>query len=181
MLCSMGGRGPNVERNNASLEELLHLSCLTALEIDIKGEKILPKGFFSKELKRYHISVNHDDVSFRHPWNFGFHLAHENNQIKLNSSICLSELQGIKSVEFLCLDELQNVKNGLQELDNDEVKGCDELKFLISFSTTKSLPQLQRLTVEDCKNVKEIFAIEREGECQQWQRNDDNINITIET
>ncbi|XP_031254060.1 uncharacterized protein LOC116112033 [Pistacia vera] len=57
---------------------------------------------------------------------------------------------GQPSTKFLC------------NLKSVEVKGCDELKFLVSFSTTKSLPQLQRLTVEDCKNVKEIFAIERE-------------------
>ncbi|KAJ0014035.1 hypothetical protein Pint_20015 [Pistacia integerrima] len=220
-------RGPNVKRNNASLEELLHLSCLTALEIDIEDEKILPKGFFSKKLERYSISIGYAShcVSLGKSFEFIQNKGSRGIAMKLNSSICLEKLQGINNVESLCLGELQNVKSGLQELDNDgfsqlkhlcvqynhnllclvdstkcvtafplleslilcriinlekickgqpttdsfcnlkfiKVNGCDELTILFSFSTAKSLPQLQRLEVEDCKNVKEIFAIEREG------------------
>ncbi|XP_031273501.1 disease resistance protein At4g27190-like [Pistacia vera] len=144
--------GPNVERNNASLEELLHLSCLTALEIDIEDEKILPKGFFSKKLERYSISVGdacHCDIEFIE------NKRSRRIKMKLNSSICLEELQGIKNVESLCLDKLQNIKNGLQELDNDgfsqlkylHVKGCDKLTIPLSLPLfpLPILPQLKDL------------------------------------
>ncbi|XP_044477772.1 probable disease resistance protein At4g27220 isoform X2 [Mangifera indica] len=42
-----------------------------------------------------------------------------------------------------------------------EVKNCDKLKNIFSFSNaSRSLPQLQLIKVEDCKNLIEIFAIE---------------------
>ncbi|KAJ0079180.1 hypothetical protein Patl1_22800 [Pistacia atlantica] len=127
---------PNVERSNASLEEVTNLPDLTALEVDIKDENVLPKDFFSKKLERYHISVGDWSHGFvgqyydgdgsiidreQHLDSFLFIQLKCSRTIKmtLNSSFCLEELQGIKSVEFLCLHELPNVKNGLQELDND--------------------------------------------------------------
>ncbi|XP_044500417.1 uncharacterized protein LOC123221619 isoform X3 [Mangifera indica] len=42
-----------------------------------------------------------------------------------------------------------------------EVKGCDKLENILSFSNaSKSLSQLQLIKVEDCKNLAEIFAVE---------------------
>ena len=60
--------GPNRERSNASLDELMHLPRLTTLEIDVKNDNILPDIFFAKKLDRFKISIG--DGSFDPPLSF---------------------------------------------------------------------------------------------------------------
>ncbi|XP_044477774.1 probable disease resistance protein At4g27220 [Mangifera indica] len=49
-----------------------------------------------------------------------------------------------------------------------EVKSCDKLKNIFSFSNaSKSLPQLQLIKVEDCKNLTGIFAIESKNRAEK--------------
>ena len=60
--------GPNRERSNASLDELMHLPRLTTLEIDAKNDNILPDIFFAKKLERFKISIG--DGSFDPPLSF---------------------------------------------------------------------------------------------------------------
>ncbi|KAJ0079435.1 hypothetical protein Patl1_24273 [Pistacia atlantica] len=90
------------------LKEFKHLSQLTNLEIDIKDEKMLPKDFFSKELKKYKISI-------------GASLFPYQNEIsrvlefKFNSTISLKEIRGIKNVELLRLVESSNDEEDLAD------------------------------------------------------------------
>ncbi|KAJ0080347.1 hypothetical protein Patl1_24673 [Pistacia atlantica] len=99
-----------IQWNVEVLEELKGLSKLTRLELDIKDSKMLPQGFFSKELRRYNISIGdwpariNGDESLR------------TLQFKVNSTISLEEFQGIKNVEFLLF---ANVENGLDELQSN--------------------------------------------------------------
>ncbi|XP_031269158.1 uncharacterized protein LOC116127665 [Pistacia vera] len=52
-----------------------------------------------------------------------------------------------------------------------EVRSCTKLENIFSFSNSRSLPQLQRINVSDCKNMKAAFIVERED--------DVNINEVI--
>ncbi|GMN28311.1 hypothetical protein TIFTF001_046221 [Ficus carica] len=52
----------NCQVKNASLEELKHLSALTALRLQIRDAGILPKDVFSGNLERYRISLGNDMV-----------------------------------------------------------------------------------------------------------------------
>ncbi|KAJ0078900.1 hypothetical protein Patl1_23450 [Pistacia atlantica] len=52
-----------------------------------------------------------------------------------------------------------------------EVRSCTKLENIFSFSNSRSLPQLQRINVSDCKNMKAVFIVERED--------DVNINEVI--
>ncbi|XP_031260489.1 uncharacterized protein LOC116118639 [Pistacia vera] len=94
------------------LEELKLLSQLASLELDIKDKKMLPKDFFSKELKRYKISIG--------DWSSHYITYDEDEvlrmfELKFNSTISLEELQGIKNVELLRLAEFLDVENSFNE------------------------------------------------------------------
>ncbi|KAJ4721542.1 NB-ARC domain-containing disease resistance protein [Melia azedarach] len=119
----------------------MDLPYLSALEIDIKNENVLPEGLLSKKLARYRISIG--DGSFEYyllALNFGYWYRFSEwynfdeqetskmLKLKLNStSICSDKLQGVKDVEYLCLDKLHGVKNVLFELDTE---GFTQLKHL---------------------------------------------------
>ncbi|CAB4278137.1 unnamed protein product [Prunus armeniaca] len=49
--------GVNVQRSNASLSKLKHLSKLTSLDLHITYGNILPENLFSDKLERYHILI----------------------------------------------------------------------------------------------------------------------------
>lgn len=213
--------GLNIERSNASLEELRHLSQLTTLEIQIQDGIILPKGLFSKKLERYKIFIGDE-------WDWSGKYGNTRAlNLKLCSSIYLDEiLMQLKGIEHLYLDEVPGIKNVLYDLDREgfpqlkhlhvqnnpyilcitdsmawvcldafplleslvlhnlihlekichgqltavsfcnlktiKVRNCDLLKNVFSFSIARGLPQLQTITVIKCKNVKEIFMVERD-------------------
>lgn len=114
--------GLNIERSNASLEELRHLSQLTTLEIQIQDGMILPKGLFSKKLERYKIFIGDE-------WDWsGKHGNTRALKLKLCSSICLDDiLLQLKGIEHLYLDEVPGIKNVLYDLDRE---GFPQLKHL---------------------------------------------------
>ncbi|KAJ0097127.1 hypothetical protein Patl1_27541 [Pistacia atlantica] len=129
-------KGENVEQSNASLHELNHLSRLTALEIDIKVENIFPLDLFSKEMKRYKISIEDQSSSHctlctdREHWKIkSFDELETFRTVKLehNSIIWSGRLRCFKNVEFLCLGKLQGIKNVLTGLDEE---GFSQLKVL---------------------------------------------------
>ncbi|KAJ4706763.1 Disease resistance protein [Melia azedarach] len=133
--------GPNSERRNASLNELVHLPYLAALEIHIKNDNILPKGLLSKKLARYCISIGDGLFEyyfillhfgswyrFNEWYNFDEQQTSRMLKLKLDSMrICSENLQGVKDVEYLCLDKLQGVENVVFQLD---IEGFTQLKRL---------------------------------------------------
>ncbi|KAH9733874.1 Disease resistance protein [Citrus sinensis] len=133
--------GPNSERINARLDELMHLPRLATLEVHVKNDNVLPEGFFARKLEKFKISVGgssflplaatNNDYCFRLSWALFAIDDHETMRtlkLKLNSvSICSKKLQGIKDVEYLCLEKLQDVKNVLFDLDTE---GFSQLKHL---------------------------------------------------
>ncbi|ESR56070.1 hypothetical protein CICLE_v10018626mg [Citrus x clementina] len=114
--------GLNLERNNASLQELSILSHLTTLEIHIRDAVILPKGLFSQKLARYKILVG--DV-----WDWpGKSENTRTLKLKLPTNIYLDEIiMNLKEIEELYLDEVPGIENVLYELDR---KGLPALKHL---------------------------------------------------
>ncbi|XP_044499724.1 probable disease resistance protein At4g27220 isoform X2 [Mangifera indica] len=73
----------------------------------------------------------------------------------------------LESLIFFNLINLEKICYGLPStksfyyLKYIELKSCDKLKNIFSFSNaSKSLPQLQKIRVEDCRNLTEIFAVE---------------------
>ncbi|KAJ4721537.1 Disease resistance protein [Melia azedarach] len=181
--------GSNHERSNASLNELMDLPYLSALEIDIKNENVLPEGLLSRKLARYRISIG--DGLFQHYWlsrRFGY--WYRFNQwykfdeqktsrvlkLKLNSiSICSENLQGVKDVEYLCLDKLHAVKNVLSDLDTE---GFTQLKHLrvqnnpevlcivdsIEIVPCDTFPLLESLTLHCLINLEKICCDELRAE-----------------
>ncbi|XP_044477783.1 uncharacterized protein LOC123205052 isoform X5 [Mangifera indica] len=124
------------------LEELMGLSNLTALKMDISDDQILPKDFISKKLERYKISIGNKAIDFGRHFIYGGDYSKymkvksyslnkpaslRTLKLNLNFFIWQEELQLLSNVEFLCLDKLQGIKNDLSELDK---KGFSHLKYL---------------------------------------------------
>ncbi|XP_031267785.1 probable disease resistance protein At4g27220 [Pistacia vera] len=125
------------------LEELNDLSQLTALEIDISDDKVLPEDLFSKKLERYKISIgdwpsrlgkqyiNGDDGNYMRIKSFSYdeHATLRKLKLKFSSVIKIwpEQFQCFKNVEFLCLDKLESIKNDVYELDKE---GFSQLKHL---------------------------------------------------
>ncbi|XP_044498376.1 probable disease resistance protein At4g27220 isoform X4 [Mangifera indica] len=73
----------------------------------------------------------------------------------------------LESLIFFNLINLEKICYGLPStksfyyLKYIELKSCDKLENIFSFSNaSRSLPQLQKIRVDDCKNLTEIFAVE---------------------
>ncbi|KAJ0077240.1 hypothetical protein Patl1_36428 [Pistacia atlantica] len=124
------------------LEEFKHLSQLTALEIYISNDRILPKDFLSKKLERYKISIGHwsfgqddiygnDGMTYMYIKSFLYDEPATLRTLKLEFSsvnkIWLEQFQCFRNVEFLCLDKLESLKNDVYELDKE---GFSQLKHL---------------------------------------------------
>ncbi|XP_031252492.1 probable disease resistance protein At4g27220 [Pistacia vera] len=132
--------GFNIQRNDASLEELKHLQ-LTTLEIDIKDDEIVPECLFTKKLDRYRISIGAGWSKFGHSFissdlkqmgikSFSYDkpiTSIRKLKLKLNSTIWSDNLQGFKNVECLCLDQLEGINNVVFDLDKE---GFSQLKHL---------------------------------------------------
>lgn len=84
----------------------------------------------------------------------------------------------LESLILFNLTELENICSGhpttntFSNLKIIDVEGCAKLEKVFSFADVRNLPQLQRVTMDDCENLKEVFVVEREG--------DDNINKVID-
>ncbi|KAK2640388.1 hypothetical protein Ddye_028183 [Dipteronia dyeriana] len=115
--------GSNIERSNASLDELKHLCHLTTLEIQIPDVKKYSKGLLTPKLERYKILIGHQ--WYQHDWNSQYETS---RMLKLNLNSeedgVISQLKGIRELE-LC--EVPGVRNVLYDLDG---KGFPELKHL---------------------------------------------------
>ncbi|XP_044477886.1 probable disease resistance protein At4g27220 isoform X2 [Mangifera indica] len=103
------------------LKELKLLSSLTTLELHIEDDKVLPKGFFSRELIRYDILVGH--------WSFKYPLFDEHEHLRrlkliIDPTTKLEELCVIKNVELLRLAEYLDDEG--EDEDEDEKKDEDE-------------------------------------------------------
>lgn len=84
----------------------------------------------------------------------------------------------LESLILFNLIELENIcsdhptTNTFSNLKIIDVEGCAKLEKVFSFADVRNLPQLQRVTMDDCENLKEVFVVEREG--------DDNNNKVID-
>ncbi|XP_031274893.1 uncharacterized protein LOC116133325 [Pistacia vera] len=135
-------KGRDVQRSNASLEELKHLRHLTTLEIDIEDDKIVPEGLFTKKLDRYKISIGAGSSKFGDSYifsdwksmrikSFSFDkpiTSIRTLKLKLNSTIWSDKLQGFKNVEFLCLDPLEGINNVVFDLDKERFSQLKHLR-----------------------------------------------------
>ncbi|KAJ0080598.1 hypothetical protein Patl1_24236 [Pistacia atlantica] len=100
------------------LKELKDLSKLASLEIDIEDNKMLPKDFFSKELKRYNISI---ELGWFHPYKWANYEPSRILALKYDANISLEELRIFRNVEILQLTEVSNDDNNLSPLFNEKV------------------------------------------------------------
>ncbi|XP_044481632.1 disease resistance protein RUN1-like isoform X1 [Mangifera indica] len=106
-------KGCPIKWKYEELAELKLLSKLTSLELDIKDNNVLPRDFFSKELKRYKISVG--DWFFRYPIKSNLVENLRILKFQSNSTVSLEEICGIKKVEVLCIAKSSNDAKDLDE------------------------------------------------------------------
>ncbi|XP_052293108.1 probable disease resistance protein RF9 isoform X2 [Citrus sinensis] len=181
--------GLNIERSNASLDELKNLSRLTTLEIHIVDAGILPSELFSRKLERYRIVVGDE-------WDwFDNYRTRRTLKLKLNSRICLEEWRGLKNVEYLCLEELRDVfheiiwknvnqlhtrpslfneKVVLPNLEVLELTGINVAKIWHNQLSEMScnVQNLTRLVVSGCNKLRYVFSsstAKRLGQLQHFQ------------
>jgi len=92
-----------------------------------------------------------ESIGFQHPWVKPFC---ENLQtLKVISCPRLENL-GYRAMSFICLKKLF-------------VKDCGRMEYLFTFSTAKSLGQLETLTIKNCESIKEIAKKEDEDDCDE--------------
>ncbi|KAL5824050.1 hypothetical protein ACOSQ4_021950 [Xanthoceras sorbifolium] len=132
--------GVDNESDNASLDELKHLSQLTTLQICIPDTKIVQKSLFSHKLQRYKIYIGVGR------WSYYFR-CDTPRLLKLkydDASTCVEDgvVKQLKGIEDLTLVGKQGVKNVLHELDIDgfprlkhfDVEDNPDLVYLVDFS-----------------------------------------------
>ena len=130
-----GESNQSIERSNARVSELDHLSRLTTLCIHIPNAKILPKALLFERLVRYKILIGAnwgwDDDSFINEFEFSRKL-----KLDLDRSFQLED--GIKillkNCEYLDLAPGKDFKNILYEVDKD---GFPQLKHLYVQNSAK--------------------------------------------
>ncbi|KAM4108533.1 hypothetical protein ACB094_03G051700 [Castanea mollissima] len=159
-----GDEGLNIDRTNASLTELKHLSHLITLEIHIRDASILPKDLFFEKLERYRIFVG--DV-----WDWSGK-CETSRELRLKLNTTLQFEGGIKmllnGIEHLCLDELKGVKSipyeldreGFQQLRHLHVQNNAKIKHIINSrvlaATEIVFPVLEKFSVKNMINLEEI-------------------------
>ncbi|XP_044481628.1 probable disease resistance protein At4g27220 [Mangifera indica] len=178
-------KGCPIKWKHEVLEEMKVLSNLTSLSLDIDFNNVLPKDFFSKELKRYKISIGQ--------WKFHFGNGQLEClrilQFKFNSTICLEKLHGIKNVEVLQLDESSDEENDTKAskviLQSNETRPLFNKKVIftdlmslelinISFEkiweiqlSTSSYENLTQLFLNRCNKIKYVFSFSIAKNLQQ--------------
>ena len=85
----------------------------------------------------------------------------------VNSIGCFYPYPAFPNLETLALQNLFNLKEichgpipiqSFSKLKFIQVKGCDKLKHLFSYSLVRDLPQLLEIKISDCKMITEIIA-----------------------
>jgi hypothetical protein len=75
----------------------------------------------------------------------------------------------LPNLETLVLENLFNLEEichgtlpiqSFSKLISFEVKGCDKLKNLLSYSHGRNLPELHKIKISDCKMITEIIAVQ---------------------
>ncbi|KAK9987150.1 hypothetical protein SO802_032101 [Lithocarpus litseifolius] len=153
---------------NASLTELMSLSYLVALKIEIPNIKVLPKDLpFKNETIKFQILASRyrdDDLNYLFE-----------NSLEL-ASCDLSDiaerqmlLQLLKRSEILRLGEIKDLKNIAYELDKEgfqclkvlEVGGSEDVEYVMdatSYLTPRAaFPILESLALGELTNLKEIY------------------------
>ncbi|KAJ4721046.1 Disease resistance protein [Melia azedarach] len=77
------------------------------------------------------------------------------------------KVKNLINLENIYCDKLRAESFNL--LTTIKVKNCNKLRNIFSFSTTKCLPQLQKISVFHCENMEEIYAIEGENDANNNQ------------
>ncbi|XP_044482300.1 uncharacterized protein LOC123208802 isoform X2 [Mangifera indica] len=178
--------GCHIQRKIDELfEELMFLSSLNSLELDIKDEKVLPEDFFSRKLIRYRISVGN--------WFFHFLKFVEREHLRIlqliiNPTIYLEELCGIKNVKVLWLAEyLDDLEHSKFKLQSNEITPLfnkkvifPDLKILVLMNIisrkiwdsqlpSSSFENLKELTLRRCTKIKFVFPYAITKNLQQLQ------------
>ncbi|XP_044481966.1 probable disease resistance protein At4g27220 [Mangifera indica] len=104
------------------LKELKLLSNLSSVELDVRDNKVLPKNLFSKELKRYKISIGDFWKIFGEYGeleHYGEHELLRMLEVQFNSIKSLEELHGFKNVDLLQLTEFSEDENYVENSNFD--------------------------------------------------------------
>ncbi|XP_031258418.1 probable disease resistance protein At4g27220 [Pistacia vera] len=156
-------KGCGIQWKVEVLKEVKHLSQLTNLEIYIEDNKMMPRDFFSRELKRFNISIGYQQLGI-----YGFSRMFE---FQYDSAISLEELRILKNVELLRLVKFSDDDNNLKPLFNEKVFFTNlmalELRNISSgriwdnqFPTllSSSYQNLTRFILESCGKIKYVFS-----------------------
>ncbi|WVZ16374.1 hypothetical protein V8G54_009356 [Vigna mungo] len=85
--------------------------------------------------------------------------------IGLENSWTESFVRNLETFEVIRCSSLENLVTCTVSFSNLtclKVENCDGLSYLFTFSTAKSLGQLQRMEIKECKSIEEIVSKERE-------------------
>ncbi|KAG6646089.1 hypothetical protein CIPAW_08G169200 [Carya illinoinensis] len=145
--------GPGNEGKNASLAELMKLSHLTTLEIDIPNANNLPKDLFTEKLERYEICIGVQSYY----GNIMREVALSRVlKLKLNLSFQLDV--GIKMLmkrtEYLYLDEANSSKSVLYEVDREDFQQLKHLH-IQNNGNIKHIPELRTFTILEAFHILE--------------------------
>ncbi|EOX93486.1 Cc-nbs-lrr resistance-like protein [Theobroma cacao] len=157
---------------NASLIELMPLTCLTTLDLHIRSAQDWPAELFFEKLDRYKILIGE-------VWKWsGKYEKRRILKLKLTKGIHLDH--GVKlllqKTEDLYLDELKGIKNLLYELDstgfpqlkNLHIQNGNEIQFIINSTKVvsgKAFPILESLFLQNLINLEKICQGKLEEEC----------------
>ncbi|KAM5553557.1 hypothetical protein ABKV19_025668 [Rosa sericea] len=179
----------STEKSNASLEELKHLHQLTALQLHIPDDVILPVDLFATKLERFQICIgsawkwaNVDETL--NALKLKFTTSNELDQglkmlLRRTKDLYLEGMEGVNSsiLYELGTEVFQQLKHfhvqnnadfayiingkvGFPNLTWLEVSGLNDLRFLFSSSTARSLAQLKRLQTSGCQIMEAIVSTE---------------------
>ncbi|GLT60880.1 hypothetical protein SLA2020_336220 [Shorea laevis] len=150
--------------NNASLDELKHLSHLITLEIHIPDASNLPKDLSFEKFERYVILVG--DV-----WDWSDRQGEASRTLKLKLNTSFQSEVGIKMLlkrtENLYLDELNGVKSVLSELNSEgfkqlkhlHIQNNNEIKCIINLRMLDIVfPALETILLKKMINLEEIIC-----------------------
>ncbi|XP_075636902.1 putative disease resistance protein At4g27220 [Castanea sativa] len=160
---------------NASLTELMSLSYLVALKIQIPNIKVLPKDLpFKNETIKFQIFVGNNVKIDEHNFTEYYDYLIKNSLGLAScdvSDIAESRmlLQLLKKSEILKLKEIKDLKNIVYELDKEgfqclkvlEVGGSDDVEYVMDATSDQNpraaFPILESLKVFRLNNLKEIY------------------------
>ena len=106
-----------------------------------------------------------DSEDLLQPKELGLESLEELVSIGLENSWTEPFVKNLETFEVIGCSRLQNLVSCRVSFSNLiclKVKSCDSLSYLFTFSTAKSLGQLQKMEIEKCKSIEEIVS--KEGE-----------------